>query len=365
MLINQLQDYLKNRGLRSINVNVGGVYLHTITVSQIVYLVTILDCPTGLEFTKDQYQHIQNQIREKLLNNTNNDKNQLTILCTNQVDTARNLLSETGNQWVIDTSNNRLILYENQSSDFLLLRKGIEDILSNLSGNNSSSDAQTYPNTTEYRHEPYYMYEEHSKVPQIRRYMTVSNTVIIILNILVFMITDYYNARQNSRLLDGGSLSWMSIINNKEYYRILSYMFLHSGLNHIANNMIVLFFIGDKLERATGTWKYTVIYFASGIIAGITSMSYNMLNNTLSESVGASGAIFGVVGAMAYIVMINRGRLNDISRTQMILFVIFSLYGGLTSQGVDNAAHIGGLLSGAVLAAILYRKPKISHGRGI
>jgi rhomboid protease GluP len=122
--------------------------------------------------------------------------------------------------------------------------------------------------------------------------------------------------------------------------------------------MIVLLFLGDNLERAAGKWRFLAMYFGSGILAGIASMSYNMLNNIHAVSVGASGAIFGVVGAMAYIVMINKGRLENISTRQLIVFVIFSLYGGLTSQGVDNAAHIGGLVAGVFLALLLYRKQK-------
>jgi rhomboid protease GluP len=191
------------------------------------------------------------------------------------------------------------------------------------------------------------------------RNFTKCNTLLIILNVLVFLIVEKSaSSRNTSYLLQEGALYWPAVEQFHEYYRLFTYMFLHSGFSHLANNMVVLLFIGDNLERAAGKWRYLVIYFASGVIAGIASLSYNMLKNTNVVSVGASGAIFGVMGAMAFIVIVNKGRLENISTLQIAMFVVFSLYGGLTSQGVDNAAHIGGLIAGAVIAAILYRKPK-------
>ena len=86
-------------------------------------------------------------------------------------------------------------------------------------------------------------------------------------------------------------------------------------------------------------------------------MRYNMERVLITRSIGASGAIFGIVGAIAYIVIINRGRLKDISSRQIVLFVVLSLYGGFTSQGVDNVAHVGGLLAGCILTAIVYKRP--------
>ena len=101
-----------------------------------------------------------------------------------------------------------------------------------------------------------------------------------------------------------------------------------------------------------------VIYFGSGIIAAISSISYNMYKGNVGFSIGASGAIFGVVGAILYILIVNKGHLEDISTRQIVLFVIFSLYGGYTSAGIDNIAHIGGFLGGLLIAVLLYRKPK-------
>ena len=77
-----------------------------------------------------------------------------------------------------------------------------------------------------------------------------------------------------------------------------------------------------------------------------------------SVGAGASGAIFGVVGGLIYVVAVNKGRLEDLSTRQLVIMAAFSLYLGFTSTGVDNTAHVAGLVIGIILAAILYRKPK-------
>jgi rhomboid protease GluP len=225
----------------------------------------------------------------------------------------------------------------------------------NDSNNRQYSDSreQNYSNRTS-RNRAY---------PPISNYFSFFNTLMVIINVLVYLILD--NILKGNEIISAGALYWPSIVYDHEYYRVFTYMFLHFGMEHISNNMLVLFVIGNNLERAAGKWRYLFIYFGAGLIAGIASMSYNMLKNTNVVSVGASGAIFGVVGATAYIVAINKGQMENLSTRQIILFAVFSLYGGLTSQGVDNAAHIGGLLAGILLAAILYRKQKKNEpGRG-
>ena len=88
----------------------------------------------------------------------------------------------------------------------------------------------------------------------------------------------------------------------------------------------------------------------AGIIAAIGSVLYN---TEYPVCVGASGAVFGIIGAMLWLVLKNRGTLQGISKKRMLFFVFLSVYGGFTSQGVDNAAHIAGLFAGFLLTMVI------------
>jgi rhomboid protease GluP len=271
-----------------------------------------------------------------------------------------------GQHWVIDLFANRLIIYETGSGDFKNIRDQLEDLLAEeeLQRNSNEEMRYNHPASGTYRREPNVNLKERLRAGY--RLFTLINTIIIIVNILVFLIqryTPFFGGED--RILGTGALSWYYVIREKEYYRVITSMFLHADFGHIFNNMLVLFFVGDNLERAVGKLKYLFIYFGAGILAGITSISYNMWKESgqyLIEnyifSIGASGAIFGVVGAMLYIVIVNRGKSEDISTRQMVLFVVFSLYGGIMNTRIDQAAHVGGFLAGIVLAAILYRRTK-------
>lgn len=359
MVTDQILSLLRERGFQPINVNVNKIFLYYMASEGRASVVMVFDCPFGTEFTEGQYRNIKRQVYQNFMNQNYSSVKILSILCTAHVDTVKSICGNEDSQWFVDTVHSKLILYENQSSDFQGLRKDMEGVL--LKDFKEQSENQVY------RDNPYQGnnmdgYKTNASRNGKRvKYFSKYNTIIILMNVLVFVFTLGGAARSTYGSVDMGALYWPAVLYNHEYYRVFTYMFLHAGIEHIANNMLVLFVIGDNLERAVGKWKFLVIYFGTGILAGITSMSYNMLKQMNTVSVGASGAIFGVVGAMVYIVAVNKGRLENISTRQMVVFVLFSLYGGLTSQGVDNAAHIGGLVSGIVLAAIFYRKPRITY----
>ena len=153
---------------------------------------------------------------------------------------------------------------------------------------------------------------------------------------------------------DKFALGWDLFFNKKEYYRIFTSMFVHAGIDHLYNNMIVLLVIGSYFELAVGKINYIIVYFSSGIIAGLTSMLYNMSDNDYVQSVGASGAIFGMTGGMIAVILINYFHAHSLDLMKIIFVAFLSLYGGFTSQGVDNAAHIGGIVSGFLVAFVLY-----------
>ncbi len=187
--------------------------------------------------------------------------------------------------------------------------------------------------------------------------MSPVNTIIIGINIVVFLWLRFIGDTTNALFMyEHGAAFWPDIFYNHEYYRLLTCAFIHFGFSHLFNNMLVLAYIGDNLERALGTVKYTILYLAAAIGSSLISAGWNMMHDDLIISGGASGAVFGVVGALLIIVIRNRGRLEDLSSRQLALFAVFSIYHGVTSAGIDNAAHIGGFLIGAVLAAVLYRR---------
>lgn len=185
------------------------------------------------------------------------------------------------------------------------------------------------------------------------------NGVLIALNIVYFLYLEIAGSSENTLfMLQHGAMYAPLVLENKEYYRLITSIFMHFGISHIANNMLVLFILGDNMERALGSARYLIFYLLCGVGANVVSMYVGIHDPVQAVGAGASGAIFGVIGGLLYAVLVNKGRLEDLSVRQLVTVIVFSLYFGFTSTGVDNVAHIAGLVLGIVLAAILYRKPR-------
>lgn len=183
--------------------------------------------------------------------------------------------------------------------------------------------------------------------------------LLIAVNILVFLAVEAAGPSQDvMHMLGCGAAYTPLIIEGGETYRLFTSMFLHFGISHLINNMLVLFVLGSRLERVTGRVRFLAIYLLGGLSGNVLSMFLELRQNDYSVSAGASGAVFAVMGAMIYIVIRNRGWLGDLSMRQILIMALFSLYFGFTSSGVDNAAHVGGLIAGFVLAVILYHPGK-------
>ena len=185
----------------------------------------------------------------------------------------------------------------------------------------------------------------------------ICTVALIVINIAVFFILTMFGDTEDAVfMLQHGAMYEPNIIEGHEYYRIFTCLFLHFGITHLLNNMVLLGALGWNLELEIGKVRFVIIYFASGIIGNIVSLFYDLTLKQPAVSAGASGAIFGLMGALLYVVIANRGRLGRLSGRGMLVMVALSLYFGLTSTGVDNLAHIGGVVSGFLLAVLLYRR---------
>lgn len=179
--------------------------------------------------------------------------------------------------------------------------------------------------------------------------------ILVVLNVLVFLAVEFTGFSQDTvHMLDWGAAYTPCIVEEGETYRIFTSMFLHFGIEHLINNMLVLFILGSRLERVIGSLRFAVIYFLGGIAGNVVSLLYDLRQGEAAVSAGASGAVFAVMGGMILVVLCNKGRLEDLSMRQILILAVFSLYFGFTSSGVDNAAHLGGFLAGFILAVIVY-----------
>jgi rhomboid protease GluP len=147
-----------------------------------------------------------------------------------------------------------------------------------------------------------------------------------------------------------------------EYWRLFTAMFLHIGVFHLLFNGYALFAIGTELERLFGPLRFALIYVLAGLMGSLASYAFSY---TLSA--GASGAIFGVIGALAAFFLLHRERLGAWGRARLgnIAFLIaINLFLGFTQAGIDNLGHIGGLVGGLGLGWALAPRYQLDAMRG-
>lgn len=183
-------------------------------------------------------------------------------------------------------------------------------------------------------------------------------TIFIVgINAVVFFVLSMSGMTEDGAfMLEHGAMYVPYVLENGEYYRLFTSMFLHFGFTHLMNNMVMLFFLGSILEEEAGRWRYLLIYLLSGFAGNVLSAVTELKTGSYAVSAGASGAVFGVIGGLIFIVIRNHGKLGRLRGRGLLFMAACSIYHGFISTGVDNAAHIGGLVCGIAAGAVLCRK---------
>lgn len=191
-------------------------------------------------------------------------------------------------------------------------------------------------------------YKKSLKVDKIfsKKVPIITYTIMIICIILFIAMYIFGNGSQNTQTLLKFGANWDVLTKSspKEYYRLLTSTFLHIGFIHIIVNMYSLYVIGPQVESFFGKLKYLFIYLFSGICGSMLSLAFT--HNTISA--GASGAIFGLLGSLLYFGYYYRAYLGNVVKSQIVPIILLNLAIGFILTGIDNAAHIGGLVGGIV-----------------
>lgn len=183
-------------------------------------------------------------------------------------------------------------------------------------------------------------------------YVTYS---LIGINVFIFVLSMFIN------ILPLFAVNRYFIVHG-EYYRLITGIFLHNGVIHLMCNMYSLYVIGTQLESFLGKIKYLIVYLLSGLAGSVLSIFFSN-----SFSVGASGAIFGLLGSLLYFGYHYRVYLDSVIKSQIIPLIIFNLMLGFMLRGIDNWAHIGGLIGGVfstMAVGIKYKSEKYEMVNG-
>ncbi|MDO5779497.1 MAG: rhomboid family intramembrane serine protease [Clostridium sp.] len=198
--------------------------------------------------------------------------------------------------------------------------------------------------------------ENNSKVKYKESLVTY---ILICINILIFIITVFLS--KNIYDIDSYTLIELGakvnvLINNGQPWRLVTCAFLHGGLAHIAFNMYALKIIGSEVEYVYGKFKYITIYLISALGGSI----FSYLFNANSISVGASGAIFGLLGAMIIFGIRHKNIIGKAYIMNLFKVLLINIFIGVTLSNIDNGAHIGGLVLGGISALVMRDKKYVN-----
>lgn len=174
---------------------------------------------------------------------------------------------------------------------------------------------------------------------------------LVIINILMYVIPVLFGVYGN--FLESFCI-YGPAIRGGQYYRLITGTFLHANLFHLFFNCYALAVLGSQLESFLGKIKYLIVYLFSAVVGAMFSVTFG----GDYYSVGASGAIFGLMGSLVYFGYHYRVYLGNVVKSQIIPLILMNLGIGFLLPGVDNSAHIGGLIAGALITVALGVKNK-------
>ena len=177
------------------------------------------------------------------------------------------------------------------------------------------------------------------------------NLVLAAVQILVFILC----TATGNKMYIAGRCGTDLVLAQGQYWRLLTSVFLHAGLSHLGSNLLVQILMGNAVERNLGHIRYLALYLLSGIGGNVISVLYDRAQGVNIYLVGASGAVFGVMGTLFVLIIRGRKKLRSGSSllTRAAFAVFYAVYSGFRNPYTDNAAHLGGLLFGAALGTLL------------
>lgn len=304
-----------------------GEKVFVVTIRRLLEHADAETAATYMEGVVERYRQLNSDLRYKATAKYRKPVGILNILLTTDSmfsEDVHSIVEQIHGIWIVPRNTNKIYVFENQSTDF----DGLYEYLSaKPQYNEKKTDTSTFR-------------------------LTPVNITIVVLNVLAFLMVillngGYFAVYDTDIMLRMGAMSNETVMAGK-WYQMITSMFLHFGIGHLANNMILLTYAGCQLEQRLGSLQYFILYFLSGIAGNVLSLiSYQHAGEQV-VSAGASGAIFGVIGALFVVLILHHEKHDTMTPVRLAILAILTIYNGMTDAGIDNAAHIGGLIGGLI-----------------
>lgn len=177
-----------------------------------------------------------------------------------------------------------------------------------------------------------------------------ATVTLVAINVLVYLITVFQGAgigRPGGSLFENGALMGL-LVGDGEWWRLVTAMFLHASVLHIAFNMFALYWLGTVVEEALGTGRFLLVYFASGLAGSAGALVFS---SPVAVTVGASGAIFGIMGALLVLEYMTTGSFAG----QAMGLIVINMVITFTIPNISVGGHLGGLIGGIAATYVLMR----------
>lgn len=239
-------------------------------------------------------------------------------------------------RWIADISDRKIVVNGSQPSELMEVEKAVKTAL----------DAEGYDVATDLRHLEQKHIENREK--NLKSTNIALTYGLIGINALIFFAMEIFGGSTHTDvLLRFGALDRELIVSG-QFFRLFTYMFLHIGFMHLLCNGFSIYIFGSRTERYFGKLKFALIYIISGLLGGLFSIAFNG-----AVSAGASGAIFGLMGANIAYSLINKKSMDGLDLGLLVIFAVINIGTGVLIPNVDNWGHLGGLIGGIIVSLII------------
>ena len=331
-----LDVFWAEQGFSAVRVNLPGVYMYQCLENGYVNAVCCFEEQTIDSLGIEQLQEIRKRLTMSLGEECGREVHSFALIeCVSPI--RSEIWNLTDPSFWIVSQEEGLIIPEGHISDFYGIRAELERFLLFREENEAGSKSAVNG-------------EKRGAVKEIRKIFVSApiTCLLVFANILLFLLC----AGTGDLLYNEGMVGLAYYEDGFPWYRLITSLFLHENINHLFSNMILLYYIGILVERKLGHFRFALLYILSGIAGNLCSMAYEWISGVRYFSLGASGAVFGVIGGLLILVLLHKGKLEHLSVGRVAFVAAFSVYTGFTETGVNNAAHVGGLVFGMVVLGL-------------